>query len=250
MGAADTTSRDAGAWFVEADHVSVTALARRRSRARMDEERAKSGRVVIVSSLFLVLFTAALLIGGQAAIDPILQSAMNAWETKGTGDVVEAVRHMRTIMDDIRKLQLLPEEELMTAAKDLGAPYELVREVARTGKLPVVNFSAGGIATPADAALMMRLGAEGVFVGSGIFKSGDPLKRAKAIVYATTHFEDPAILAEVSRNLRQGSPRVFCLDTWIRQGTLLILPTALRDDDVEVLVQRVISECEAEGRRQ
>lgn len=119
----------------------------------------------------------------------------------GTGDVVEAVRHMRTIMDDIRKLQLLPEDELMTAAKDLGAPYDLVCEVARTGKLPVVNFSAGGIATPADAALMMRLGAEGVFVGSGIFKSGDPMKRAKAIVKATTHFQDAAILAEVSRDL-------------------------------------------------
>lgn len=119
----------------------------------------------------------------------------------GTGDVVEAVRHMRTIMDDIRKLQLLPEDELMTAAKELGAPYDLVCEVARTGKLPVVNFSAGGIATPADAALMMRLGAEGVFVGSGIFKSGDPMKRAKAIVKATTHFQDAAILAEVSRDL-------------------------------------------------
>lgn len=124
----------------------------------------------------------------------------------GTGDIVEAVRHMRTIMDDIRKLQLLPEEELMTAAKELGAPYDLVCEVARTGKLPVVNFSAGGIATPADAALMMRLGAEGVFVGSGIFKSGDPMKRAKAIVYATTHFQDAKILAEVSRNL--GEPMV------------------------------------------
>lgn len=124
----------------------------------------------------------------------------------GTGDVVEAVRHMRTIMDDIRRLQLLPEDELMTAAKELGAPYELVREVASTGKLPVVNFSAGGIATPADAALMMRLGAEGVFVGSGIFKSGDPMKRAKAIVYATTHYQDPQILAEVSRNL--GEPMV------------------------------------------
>jgi pyridoxal 5'-phosphate synthase pdxS subunit len=124
----------------------------------------------------------------------------------GTGDVVEAVRHMRTIMDDIRKLQMLPEEELMSAAKDLGAPYELVKEVARTGKLPVVNFSAGGIATPADAALMMRLGAEGVFVGSGIFKSGDPMKRARAIVYATTHYQDPQILAEVSRDL--GEPMV------------------------------------------
>ncbi len=124
----------------------------------------------------------------------------------GTGDVVEAVRHMRTIMDDIRKLQSLPGEELMTAAKELGAPYELVCEVARTGKLPVVNFSAGGIATPADAALMMRLGAEGIFVGSGIFKSGDPMKRARAIVRATTHFQDPEMLAEVSRDL--GEPMV------------------------------------------
>jgi len=96
---------------------------------------------------------------------------------------------------------MLPEEELMTEAKNLGAPYELVREVAQKGKLPVVNFSAGGCATPADAALMMRLGAEGVFVGSGIFKSGDPLKRAKAIVRATTHFQDADIIAEVSRNL-------------------------------------------------
>jgi len=119
----------------------------------------------------------------------------------GTGDVVEAVRHMRTIMDDIRRLHSLPEEEWMTEAKNLGAPYELVSEVARTGKLPVVNFSAGGIATPADAALMMRLGAEGIFVGSGIFKSGDPMKRAKAIVYATTHYQDANIIAEVSRNL-------------------------------------------------
>jgi pyridoxal 5'-phosphate synthase pdxS subunit len=124
----------------------------------------------------------------------------------GTGDVVEAVRHMRTIMDDIRRLQNLPEEEWMTEAKNLGAPYELVCEVARTGKLPVVNFSAGGIATPADAALMMRLGAEGIFVGSGIFKSGNPLARAKAIVRATTHFQDPHIIAEVSRNL--GEPMV------------------------------------------
>jgi pyridoxal 5'-phosphate synthase pdxS subunit len=119
----------------------------------------------------------------------------------GTGNVVEAVRHMRAIMDGIRRLQYLPEEELMNEAKNLGAPYELVCEVARTGKLPVVNFSAGGVATPADAALMMRLGAEGIFVGSGIFKSGDPLKRAKAIVKATTHFQDADILAEVSRNL-------------------------------------------------
>jgi pyridoxal 5'-phosphate synthase pdxS subunit len=124
----------------------------------------------------------------------------------GTGNIVEAVRHMRAIMDGIRRLQLLPEEELMTEAKNLGAPYELVRDIARTGKLPVVNFSAGGVATPADAALMMRLGAEGIFVGSGIFKSGNPLERAKAIVRATTHFQDPAIIAEVSRNL--GEPMV------------------------------------------
>src|SRR6266568_1823634 len=130
----------------------------------------------------------------------------------GTGDVVEAVRHMRTIMDDIRRLTSLPEEEWMTEAKNLGAPYELVVEVARTGKLPVVNFSAGGIATPADAALMMRLGAEGVFVGSGIFKSGNPLVRAKAIVRATTHYQDAEMLAEVSRNL--GEPMVgINLDT-------------------------------------
>jgi len=124
----------------------------------------------------------------------------------GSGNVVEAVRHMRAIMDGIRRLQMLPEEEWMTEAKELGAPYELVREVASTGKLPVVNFSAGGIATPADAALMMRLGAEGIFVGSGIFKSGDPMKRAKAIVRATTHFEDSAIIAEVSRSI--GEPMV------------------------------------------
>jgi len=130
----------------------------------------------------------------------------------GSGNVVEAVRHMRAIMDGIRRLQMLPEEEWMTEAKNLGAPYELVSEVARIGKLPVVNFSAGGIATPADAALMMRLGAEGIFVGSGIFKSGDPMKRAKAIVRATTHFEDPAIIAEVSRSI--GEPMVgINLDT-------------------------------------
>ena len=124
----------------------------------------------------------------------------------GSGNIVEAVRHIRAVMDGIRRLQMLPEEELMTEAKNLGAPYELVREVAQKGRLPVVNFSAGGCATPADAALMMRLGAEGVFVGSGIFKSGDPLKRAKAIVRATTHFQNPDIIAEVSRNL--GEPMV------------------------------------------
>jgi pyridoxal 5'-phosphate synthase pdxS subunit len=134
----------------------------------------------------------------------------------GTGNVVEAVRHMRTIMDGIRRLQTLPEEELMSAARELGAPYELVCQVARTGKLPVVNFSAGGMATPADAALMMRLGAEGVFVGSGIFKSSDPLARARAIVRATTHYQDARIIAEVSRNL--GEPMVgINLDTLSEQ---------------------------------
>ena len=137
----------------------------------------------------------------------------------GTGNVVEAVRHMRAIMDGIRRLQILPEEELMNEAKNLGAPYDLVCAVARTGKLPVVNFSAGGVATPADAALMMRLGAEGIFVGSGIFKSGDPLKRAKAIVKATTHFQDPAILADVSRNLGEAMVGIN-LDTLSEQDLM------------------------------
>ena len=119
----------------------------------------------------------------------------------GTGNVVEAVRHMRTITSELARLTTLPSEALMSAAKELQAPYELVVEVARTGKLPVVNFYAGGIATPADAALMMQLGADGVFVGSGIFKSEDPAPRAKAIVQATTHYEDPELIAEVSRGL-------------------------------------------------
>lgn len=119
----------------------------------------------------------------------------------GTGNIVEAVRHMRTVQDQIRWLQGLPQEELMAAAKKLGAPYELVKEVAASGRLPVVNFAAGGVATPADAALMMQLGADGVFVGSGIFKSADPPKRAKAIVAAVTHYRDPKVLAEVSRGL-------------------------------------------------
>jgi pyridoxal 5'-phosphate synthase pdxS subunit len=119
----------------------------------------------------------------------------------GTGNIVEAVRHLRAITDGIRKIQGMPEEELMTEAKNLGAPYELVLEVRELGRLPVVMFCAGGVATPADAALVMRLGADGVFVGSGIFKSSDPLRRAKAIVKATTHFRDPHILAEVSRGL-------------------------------------------------
>ncbi len=124
----------------------------------------------------------------------------------GTGDVVEAVRHARTVLGEIRKLQNMPEEEVMSFAKDIGAPFELVMEVRTLGRLPVVNFAAGGIATPADAALMMQLGVDGVFVGSGIFKSGDPAKRAAAIVKATTHYNDPKILAEVSRNL--GEPMV------------------------------------------
>jgi len=119
----------------------------------------------------------------------------------GTGNVVEAVRHMRTVTDEIARLSRLRPEELFSAAKDLQAPYDLVKWVAENGKLPVVNFSAGGIATPADAALMMQLGCDGVFVGSGIFKSGDPAKRAKAIVEATTHFEDADIIARVSRDL-------------------------------------------------
>lgn len=119
----------------------------------------------------------------------------------GTGDIVEAVRHMRTIMDDIRKLGTLGKEQLMTEAKNLGAPFELLLEVAETGRLPVPNFSAGGVASPADAALMMQLGAEAVFVGSGIFKSGDPQKRAKAIVDAVAHYDNPKRLLEVSRDL-------------------------------------------------
>ncbi|MGQ9631026.1 MAG: pyridoxal 5'-phosphate synthase lyase subunit PdxS [bacterium] len=119
----------------------------------------------------------------------------------GTGNVVEAVRHMRAVMDAIRKLKSMDRSELMAEAKRLGAPYELVVEVAETGRLPVVNFAAGGIATPADAALMMQLGADGVFVGSGIFKSEDPERRARAIVEATTHYNDPKILADVSKGL-------------------------------------------------
>ena len=124
----------------------------------------------------------------------------------GTGNVVEAVRHMRTINVEVRNLTTLEPGELMAAAKELRAPYELVVKVAREGKLPVVNFSAGGLATPADAALMMQLGADGVFVGSGIFKSSDPAARAGAIVKATTHFEDPALLAEVSKGLGDAMP--------------------------------------------
>ena len=124
----------------------------------------------------------------------------------GTGNIVEAVRHMRAVQDGIRRLQSLPKEELVAEAKALGAPLELVMEVHKTGKLPVVNFAAGGIATPADATLMMQLGAEGVFVGSGIFKSSNPAARAQAIVKATTHYNDPTIIAEVSKGLGSAMP--------------------------------------------
>ncbi len=124
----------------------------------------------------------------------------------GTGNIVEAVRHMRAVMDGIQRLTIAPQEELMKIAKDMGAPFELVEEVHKTGRLPVVNFAAGGVATPADAALMMQLGAEGVFVGSGIFKSSNPSVRAKAIVEATTHYEDPDIIAKVSKNLGEAMP--------------------------------------------
>jgi pyridoxal 5'-phosphate synthase pdxS subunit len=119
----------------------------------------------------------------------------------GTGDVVEAVRHARSVLGSIRQLQTMNDEELMAFAKNNGAPYELVKETKELGRMPVVNFAAGGIATPADAALMMQLGVDGVFVGSGIFKSGDPAKRANAIVKAVTHYQDASILAEVSKNL-------------------------------------------------
>ncbi len=124
----------------------------------------------------------------------------------GTGNIVEAVRHMRAVMDGIRKLVNTPQEELMAWAKEIGAPFELIEEVHKTGKLPVVNYAAGGVATPADAALMMQLGAEGVFVGSGIFKSSNPEVMARAIVKATTHFQDPKIIAEVSKNLGEAMP--------------------------------------------
>ena len=124
----------------------------------------------------------------------------------GTGDVVEAVRHARTVLGEIRRLQLMPDEELMSYARDIGAPFSLVKETKELGRLPVVNFAAGGIATPADAELMMQLGVDGVFVGSGIFKSGDPARRARAIVEATAHYTNAEILARVSENL--GEPMV------------------------------------------
>ena len=124
----------------------------------------------------------------------------------GTGDVVEAVRHARTVLGDIRRLTAMLDDELMSYSKEIGAPYELVKETKELGRLPVVNFAAGGLATPADAALMMQLGVDGVFVGSGIFKSGDPARRAAAIVKAVTHYQDASILAEVSKDL--GEPMV------------------------------------------
>ena len=119
----------------------------------------------------------------------------------GSGDVVEAVRHARAVLGEIRILITMPDEELMSYAKNIGAPYSVVKEIKQRGGLPVVNFAAGGIATPADAAMMMQLGMDGVFVGSGIFKSGDPAKRAKAIVESVTHYNEPKILAEISKNL-------------------------------------------------
>ena len=137
----------------------------------------------------------------------------------GTGNVVEAVRHIRAVMGEIRKVQNMSEDELQTEAKNLGASLEILREVRELGRLPVVNFAAGGVATPADAALMMQLGSDGVFVGSGIFKSGDPVERGKAIVEAVTHFNDPAIIAEVSRGL--GEPMVGLEIGTLREEQLL-----------------------------
>ncbi len=137
----------------------------------------------------------------------------------GTGNVVEAVRHARQLFADIRRLTSMDEDELFVAAKEMQAPFELVKQIAQTGKLPVVNFAAGGIATPADAALMMQIGVDGVFVGSGIFKSGDPARRAKAIVEATTHYNDPKIIAEVSKGLGEAMVGINIGD--IPQGELL-----------------------------
>ena len=137
----------------------------------------------------------------------------------GTGNVVEAVRHIRAVMGEIRKVQNMSEDELQSEAKNLGASLELVREVKELGRLPVVNFAAGGVATPSDAALMMQLGSDGVFVGSGIFKSGDPVERGKAIVQAVTHFNDPAIIADVSKGL--GEPMVGLEIGTLREEQLL-----------------------------
>ena len=137
----------------------------------------------------------------------------------GTGDVVEAVRHMRTVQDNIRKLRNMPEDELVVEARDLGVSLELLTKTREMGRMPVVNFAAGGVATPADAALMMQLGADGVFVGSGIFKSGNPTERGYSIVQAVTHYNDPKILAEVSKNL--GEPMVGISARSIPQDQLL-----------------------------
>ena len=137
----------------------------------------------------------------------------------GTGDIVEAVRHMRTVQDEIRKLQTMPDDELVVEARDLGVSLELLTQTKEMGRLPVVNFAAGGIATPADAALMMQLGADGVFVGSGIFKSGNPAQRANAIVQAVTHYQDPNIIAEVSKDL--GEAMVGIIAKSIPQDQLL-----------------------------
>ncbi len=126
----------------------------------------------------------------------------------GTGNIVEAVRHVRSVIGGIRRLAAIREDELMTESKNIGAPYELVVEVARSGKLPVVNFAAGGVATPADAALMMQLGTDGIFVGSGVFKSEDPAQRARAIVKATTHYQDPEIIAEAAKGLGKAMPGI------------------------------------------
>jgi pyridoxal 5'-phosphate synthase pdxS subunit len=126
----------------------------------------------------------------------------------GSGNIVEAVRHLRSVVGGIRRLTTMREDELMTEAKNLGAPYDLVVDVARSGKLPVVNFAAGGVATPADAALMMQLGTDGIFVGSGVFKSEDPAQRARAIVKATTHYQDPAIIAEAAKGLGKAMPGI------------------------------------------
>ncbi|MCK5586195.1 pyridoxal 5'-phosphate synthase lyase subunit PdxS, partial [Candidatus Bipolaricaulota bacterium] len=126
----------------------------------------------------------------------------------GTGNIVEAVRHMRAVQDGIRRVQALGKEQLVTEAKNLGAPLQLLLDLHETGKLPVVNFAAGGVATPADAALMMQLGAEGVFVGSGIFKSSNPAARAKAVVEAVTHYQDPAIITKVSKGLGEAMPGI------------------------------------------
>ncbi len=137
----------------------------------------------------------------------------------GTGNVVEAVRHIRAVMGEIRKVQNMSEDELQSEAKNLGASLEILREVRELGRLPVVNFAAGGVATPADAALMMQLGSDGVFVGSGVFKSGDPVERGRAIVEAVTHFNDPAIIADVSRGL--GEPMVGLEIGTLREEQLL-----------------------------